>query len=122
MVKEQIVKSYNWRDRTSNPINRAKRNVKDSGVSEKNIISKQTRRRKNVNYKDLLTIAPGSRLKKGVSSNNSKELRQKNYSVYQEKKMEKNMQRKKSQNISKANEQSISDESSQDPESSQDSF
>ncbi|KAL0488673.1 hypothetical protein AKO1_008816 [Acrasis kona] len=93
--QSEAVKSHNWRDRTSNPINRAKRNVKESSVSEKNIIAKQTRTRRNVNYKDLLTIAPGSRVKKGVKSNNNSEQRQKNYLSYQDKKLSKRQKKSK---------------------------
>jgi SOS response regulatory protein OraA/RecX len=80
-------KAPHWTDRRSGPVDKSKRVASRCSIDEKNIVSQSsTRRRREVNYKDLLTIVPGSRKVKGRKSSNSHEKRLKAALAYETKK------------------------------------
>ncbi|KAL0481355.1 developmentally-regulated protein [Acrasis kona] len=87
--KKVSPKVATWKDRCSNAVDRTKRSVKTSVVSSENIIAKSTRKRNNVNYRDVLKATSTSKIVKSSKSCNTQEVRQKNFILYETKKKEK---------------------------------
>ena len=86
-VEKKVVK--HWTETRSAPVDKSKRVAYGCKLDTKNIM-KGTRSRRSCNYKDLLTIAPGSRkIKGGRKSLNTLETRAKKSLEYMKKKAQK---------------------------------